>query len=144
MAISTYKTFLMKKGSSGDTYEKLVDIKNFPDLGGEPEKIETTTLSDKARTYIPGIESNDNLSFDANYTQTDYKTLKALKGSEQDLAIWFGGTEEENGKITPTGSDGKFEFKGYVDVYVKGGDVNNCVGMGITVTPTTAISMATA
>lgn len=133
MAISTYKTFLMKKGS-GSTYEKLVDIKNFPDLGGEPDKIETTTLSDGARTYIPGIEDTDNLSFDANYTKTDFTTLKALKGTEQDLAIWFGGTESE-GTVTPTGSDGKFEFKGYVDCYVKGGDVNSAVEMSVVVTP---------
>lgn len=142
MAISTYKTFLMKKGS-GSTYEKLVDIKNFPDLGGEPDKIETTTLSDGARTYIPGIEDTDNLSFDANYTKTDFTTLKALKGTEQDLAIWFGGTESE-GTVAPTGSDGKFEFKGYVDCYVKGGDVNSAVEMSVVVTPSTAITMATA
>ena len=142
MAISTYKTFLMKKGS-GSTYEKLVDIKNFPDLGGEPDKIETTTLSDGARTYIPGIEDTDNLSFDANYTKTGFTTLKELKGTEQDLAIWFGGAESE-GTVSPTGSDGKFEFKGYVDCYVKGGDVNSAVEMSVVVTPSTAITMATA
>ena len=42
MAISTYKVFLMHKTSGGDTYSKLVDIKEFPDLGGEPEMLETT------------------------------------------------------------------------------------------------------
>ena len=36
MAISTYKVFLMHKASSGNTYTKLTDIKEFPDLGGEP------------------------------------------------------------------------------------------------------------
>lgn len=51
MAISTYKIFLMKKGESA--YEKLIDIKEFPDLGGAPEMLETTTLSDKMQTYIP-------------------------------------------------------------------------------------------
>ena len=39
MAISTYKVFLMKKGTTGNTYEKLIDIKEFPDLGGDPEKV---------------------------------------------------------------------------------------------------------
>ena len=57
MAISTYKVFLMKKGTEPDTYEKLVDIKEFPDLGGEPEMLETTTLSDNMQTYIAGIQS---------------------------------------------------------------------------------------
>lgn len=143
MAISTYKTFLMKKGSSGNTYEKLIDIKNFPDLGGEPEKIETTTLSDGARTYIPGIQGTEALTFDANYTKSDFTTLKALKDTEQELAIWFGGTESD-GVVTPTGSDGKFEFKGYVDCYVKGGEVNNPVEMAVSVTPSTPIALATA
>ncbi len=36
MAISTYKTFLMlgTDTGSGISYEKLVDIKSFPYLGG--------------------------------------------------------------------------------------------------------------
>ena len=68
MAISTYKTFLMKKGDTGDTWSKLIDIKEFPDLGGEPEMMETTTLSDDMQTYIDGIQSLDGLSFTANYT----------------------------------------------------------------------------
>ena len=51
MAISTYKVFLMKKKTTPEeTHEKLVDIKEFPDLGGEPEMLETTTLSDNMQT----------------------------------------------------------------------------------------------
>ena len=93
MAISTYKIFLMQKSSSGSTWTKLVDIKEFPDLGGDPEMLETTTLSDKMQTYIAGIQSMDGLSFTANYTLADYKTLKAKEGTEADYAVWFGGTE---------------------------------------------------
>ena len=73
MAISTYKIFLMMKETS--TYTKLVDIKDFPDLGGAPEMLETTTLSDKMQTYIPGIQSIDALEFTANYTKEDYDKL---------------------------------------------------------------------
>ena len=94
MAISTYKIFLMKKSSEGDTYEKLIDIKEFPDLGGAPEMLETTTLSDNMQTYIPGIQSLDALEFTANYTKTDFTKLKALEGKETDFAVWFGGTGE--------------------------------------------------
>lgn len=94
MAISTYKVFLMKgtTSSSTTTYEKLVDIKDFPDLGGAPEMLETTTLSDGAQTYIPGIQSQEALEFTANYTKDDFDTLKALEGTEVDFAVWFGGT----------------------------------------------------
>ncbi len=59
MAISTFKSFLMHKVS--DKWEKLVDIKSFPDLGGSPELIETTTLSDPMTTNIMGIHSLDAL-----------------------------------------------------------------------------------
>lgn len=35
MAISSYKTYLMYKASDSGTYTKLIDIKDFPDLGGK-------------------------------------------------------------------------------------------------------------
>ena len=88
MAISTYKIFLMQKNTSA--WEKLIDIKEFPDLGGAPEMLETTTLSDKMQTYIPGIQSLDSLEFTANYTLEEYKKLKALEGTEKEFAVWFG------------------------------------------------------
>lgn len=137
MAINTYKTALMKKGSD-TTYEKLVDIKDYPDLGGVPEMLETTTLSDKAQTYIPGIDSADALEFTANYTKADYEKLLALKGQELELSVWFGGTENA-GVFTPTGSDGKFNFKGYVSVVPVGGDVNAVREMTISVATSSAI-----
>lgn len=142
MAISTYKAFLMKKSDSDSTYSKLVDIKDFPDLGGAPEMLETTTLSDKMQTYIPGIQSLDSMEFTANYTKTDYTTLKALEGIEGEYAVWFGGTES-GGKLTPSGSDGKFEFSGALSVYVSGGGVNEVVDMKITIAPSTPITLAT-
>lgn len=142
MAISTYKIFLMMK-SEGSTYQKLVDIKDFPDLGGAPEMLETTTLSDKMQTYIPGIQSIDALEFTANYTKTDYTTLKALEGQEKDYAVWFGATGDGN-TLTPDGSDGKFEFKGQLSVFPVGGGVNEVVDMTITIAPSTPITMANA
>lgn len=140
MPISTYKSFLMQKTAPGTTWTKLVDIKEFPDLGGDPEMLETTTLSDKMQTYIAGIQSMDGLSFTANYSLADYKTLKAKEGTEADYAVWFGGTES-GGSVTPTGSDGKFSFKGQLSVYPTGGGVNEVVGMNITIAPTSVITL---
>lgn len=141
MAISTYKIFLMMK-ATGDAaaYEKLLDIKDFPDLGGAPEMLETTTLSDKMQTYIPGIQSLDALEFTANYTKSDYEKLKALEGEEHEFAVWFGGTESA-GVLTPTGSDGKFEFKGQLSAFPVGGGVNEVVDMTTTIAPSTPIVM---
>lgn len=139
MAISTYKTFLMKKSSTA--YSKLIDIKSFGDLGGEPENLDTTTLSDSARTSILGIQEMESISFECNYTLNDYKTLKALEGVENDYSVWFGATVS-GATVTPTGSEGKFDFKGQLSVRVNGGGVNEVVGMTITIAPSTVITQS--
>lgn len=136
---STFKTFLMRKNSS--TYEKLCDIKDFPDLGGEPEMLETTTLSDPVQTYIMGIQSSDSMAFTMNYNPKIYSEIKALQeeGTELDLSVWFGGTEAA-GVVTPTGDFGKFNFKGTVSIYVTGGGTNEVRGMTLSVARSTVIT----
>lgn len=138
MAISTYKSFLMYKVS--EQWEKLIDIKSFPDLGGAPELLETTTLSDPMTTNIMGIQSLDALEFECNYTKEEYAKLKALEGKAGSYAVWLGGTEV-GGTSTPTGSDGKFEFDGQLSVYVTGGGVNEVVGMTVSIAASTPIKM---
>ena len=139
MAISTYGIYLMKGTTATGgttTYEKLIDIKDFPDIGGAPEMLETTTLSDAMQTYIEGIQSADALEFTANYTKTDYTTLAALKGTRTPFAIYFGATTAG----VPDGSNGKFEFEGYLSVRVNGGGVNEVVGMTVSIAPATEIT----
>ena len=133
MAFSTYKTFLMLGSSTGTpTYSKLVDIKSFGDLGGVPETIDVTTLSDKKRKTVPGVEDLETITFTANYTAADYDTVAAVAGTEQPFAVWFGGTES-GGVVTPTGSDGKFEMTGVLSVYKNGGGVNEAQEMTISI-----------
>ena len=67
MAISSYGIQL-KWGASADAVAKVVDIKDFPDLIGDPNLLETTTLSDAQVTNIPGIKGSDLLTFTCNYT----------------------------------------------------------------------------
>ena len=138
MATSSYKTFLMYK--KGDAYEKLVDIKDFPDLGGAPEMLETTTLSDNMQTFIEGIQSQDALEFTTNYDLETYTTLNELKGKQTDFAVWFGGTGE-GADLEPTGSEGKFEFKGLLTPRVVGKGVNEVREMIISIAPSTPISL---
>lgn len=135
MAISTYMTFLMKKGT-GDTWEKLVDIKSFPDLGGEPELLQTTHLGNKVHTYIQGIQDQEAMNFTANYEKEDFTALKALEGEQVEYAVWFGGTELDT-EVTPTGSEGKFSFTGQLTVYKPGGGVNEVQDMNISIAPST-------
>lgn len=138
MAISTYKTFLMMKEEQA--WKKVIDIKEFPDLGGAPELIETTTLSDKMQTNINGVQSLDALEFTANYTLDDYKKLQALEDTEHEYAVWFGGTET-GGVLTPTGDDGKYKFKGQLAVYINGAGTNEVVEMTISIASSTVISI---
>ena len=139
MATSSYKTFLMHK--KGETYEKLVDIKDFPDLGGAPEMLETTTLSDSMQTYVEGIQSQDALEFTINYDLATYETLLAMKGIETEFAVWFGGTESA-GVVTPTGDEGKFAFKGYLSARITGKGVNEVKEATISIAPSTPITLA--
>ena len=132
MAISTYGITLMYKAAESETYAKLIDIKDFPDLGGTPEMLETTTLSDNMQTYIPGIQSLDALEFTANYTLTDFKKIKAMEGVDTAFAVWFGAE----------GVDGKFEFNGQISAFPVGGGVNEVVSMTISIAPSTPIAIA--
>lgn len=136
MATSSIDTFLMQ-GASGSE-NKLVDIKDYPDLRSAPETLETTTLSDHARTYILGLQSGEALSFTANYVKADFSAIEALEGSEQDFAVWFGA--DANGD--PDGHEGKFSFKGFISVSVVGKGVNEVREMTITIAPTTEVSFA--
>ena len=138
MATSSYKTFLMHK--KGEAYEKLVDIKDFPDLGGAPEMLETTTLSDSMQTYIEGIQSQDALEFTINYELDTYKTINDMKGIETEFSVWFGG-DEAGGELTPTGVDGKFNFKGYISARITGKGVNEVKEATISIAPSTPITL---
>lgn len=140
MVTSSYKTFLMYKKDTSETYEKLVDIKDFPDLGGAPEMIETTTLSDSMQTYIEGIQSQDALEFTINYDPSIYQKIAGMKGVSTDFAVWFGGHGVDD-MVEPTGEEGKFEFKGLISIRVTGKGVNEVRESVISITPTTPITL---
>ena len=131
MAISTYQSYFMKGTGTGTlTWSKLFDFKTDPDLGAAPEQLETTTQSDPAHTYIPGLEANEQKNYTMNYDALVYDTIKALKGQELNVAEWFGA----NSSGEPDGHNGKFVGKGYLDVYVNGGDANTVRNMTVVLT----------
>lgn len=137
MAISTYRVYLMRENSS--QWEKLVDIKNYPDLLGTPEKIETTTLSDAQETFINGIKRGGEVQFTANYDVTTFETLRALENKEGKYAVWFGATGVE-GAEEPKGQYGKFTFPGKISLGISGKGVNEVVEMTITIARTGAVT----
>lgn len=143
-ATNSFKTFLMKgTTASSPTYTKLVDIKTTPSLQEAPESLDATSLSDGMRVFIPGIKElpSGGLQFTANYTATDYQTLLALEGDETNFAVWYGGTES-GAVVTPTGSEGKWSFKGYLTVTPNELSVNTVREMTITIMPSTPMSFS--
>lgn len=139
---STYKTYLMQGTGSPIAYSKLCDIKTYPDMGGSPDMIDMTTLSNRSKIGVPGIQNNDAMQFTLNYNPTVYSTLHALAdGNAYHFAVYFGGTET-NSVVTPTGDDGKFTFDAMLDVFVSGKGVNEGREMTLTLTPTTDIAFS--
>ena len=136
--IATYKSYLMYRTTSANSYAKLIDITDFPDLIGTPEKIDITTLSDAQRVYIAGIADREDMTFNANYTAQNFKAVNDLAGHNYEYAVWFGATGDV-GSETPDGSDGKFEWIGDIRPGVAGGGVNEAVKMTVTCTPSTVV-----
>lgn len=133
MAISTYGVTL-KWGTDALTMTKEIDIKDFPDLGGAPELLETTTLSDAAQTYINGIQSLSAMEFTANYTKADYEAVLADANKKLYYALEFGAS----------GSEGIFEWQGEHAAWVVGAGVNAVTEMKISIAPSTKPTLKSA
>ena len=129
MAVSTYKTYLLAQGSTGDIY-KLPDIKDYSDLDGEPELLETTTLANSRQTNIKGIQSSEGHTFTMNYSLADYTVLKALADSGK--AFYFYVPFDYNG-TSSYGSDGGVKYKGTCNIQRTGKGVNEVREMVFTV-----------
>jgi hypothetical protein len=126
MAISTYGVTL-KWGASSESLTKKIDIKDFPDLGGAPEMLETTTFNDDSQTYIKGIQSLGALEFTVNYTKTDYNKVAEDNNIDLFYILEFGSN----------GSEGAFYWKGKHTAYVVGAGVNAVTEMKIAIAPST-------
>ena len=73
---------LSYKQASGGEFTELTNLQEIPDLGGEAEAIEITTLADAAHMYTDGILNyGDSLAFKFLYDKTQFTTLTGLTGS---------------------------------------------------------------
>ena len=63
---------------------ELTNLQEIPDLGGETEAIEVTTLADAAHMYVNGIKNyGDSLDFKFLYEKQQFTTLNGLKDSQE-------------------------------------------------------------
>ena len=73
---------LSYKAARGSQYTELTNLQEIPDLGGEAEAIEITTLADAAHMYTDGILNyGDSLAFKFLYDKAQFTTLTGLTGS---------------------------------------------------------------
>lgn len=115
MALTSYGTKLM-------IGTKTYAIKDFPSILGQRSSLETTTLSDDAQTFTPGIrQQEDTFPFLANYDPTVYQEINAL-------------TDEQECKLTFSDGSG-FTWNGAVSASINEGDVDAVLEMTISVIP---------
>ena len=71
-------------GSTLSSYAVIDDLQSIPSLGGEPEKVEVTTLADGVRRYINGIKDFGDLEFgflfDNSTATSSFRKFKSFEG----------------------------------------------------------------
>ena len=94
--ISKGITLSYKKGAD---YTELTNLQEIPELGGDVEAIEITTLADGAHMYTDGIKNyGDSLAFKFLYAKEQFTTLSTLGEAEWKVELpdgascTFGGT----------------------------------------------------
>lgn len=80
--ISKGITLSMKQGDS-EEYTALTNLQEIPELGGDSEAVEITTLADAAHMYEDGIKNyGDSLGFKFLYEKEQFATLNGLTGAQ--------------------------------------------------------------
>lgn len=82
MAVISKGITLSYKNAS--EFVPLTNLQEIPDLGGEAEAIEITTLADAAHMYTDGIKSyGDSLAFKFLYDGEQFGLLNSLTGVQE-------------------------------------------------------------
>lgn len=129
--LSTIGTIL-KMGTSASALTEVPDLQDFPDLMGSPDKIETTTMKNTSRTYIPGLKDPGDMAFNFLYSgmgeNSNYAKLKAAQDAK---------TTQYFQLVFPDGSG--FAWQGKVSLSVPGKGIGEALQFTANVTPTSEI-----
>lgn len=106
------------------SYTKLAGLKEVPEFGIEPEKVENTTLEDKVKKYEFGIgdagELEYKFAYDNSSTTSSYRVLR--KAAEDKKKLYFEQAYPDGTKVT---------FEGQVSVKLGGGGVNSVIDFAL-------------
>lgn len=133
---STYLGYTTKATSTTGPLEFTIacDIIDYPDLTSPAERIEVTTLSDKARKYIKGIADQAEQTYTANYDREQYNIISDFGDDEKCWAILF---------LNEEGDSSVFWFNGQSHISVAGGGVGDVRKMNITLYANTDVKLHT-
>ena len=116
----TNKAKLGVKSGTGNTYTDLPGLKEIPDMGVAPEKVDNTCLTDTIMHYELGIGDPGDMSFRfklVNSTATDsYRVLRAIEAA--------GDAKEFQLELA---DHTKYTFTAQVALQVNGGGVNTAL-----------------
>lgn len=121
---TTSKGITLKVGS-----KVLTNLQEIPELGGETESIEITTLADAAHVYTEGLKNyGDSLAFKFLYEKEQFTELNALTG-EQDVVV----TLPDSATCT---------FKGAVSVRLDAAGLATALTYTLNIKPSTEMTWA--
>lgn len=127
MAVISKGITLSYKNAS--EFVPLTNLQEIPDLGGEAEAIEITTLADAAHMYTDGIKSyGDSLAFKFLYDGEQFGLLNSLTGVQEWLV-----TLPDQETCT---------FKGTCSVKLDGVGVNAALTYTLAIKPNTEMAWA--
>ena len=122
---------LSYKASGGSSFTDLTNLQEIPDIGGNADSVEVTTLDDTAHRYINGLlDYGDSIDFTFLYDKTQFTTLNGLSGTN----TW---------KVTLPGTNGlTATFDGEPSVKLNGVGVNDAITYTLSVKPSSGITFA--
>lgn len=79
------------KKKDGASFTDLVGLKEVPEMGNEPEKVDNTCLSDKVKQYEYGIGDPGELEFKFKYENTSvdspYRVMRTADAAKEVLSF---------------------------------------------------------
>ncbi|MBS5369180.1 MAG: phage tail protein [Coprobacillus cateniformis] len=122
------------KTAKETTYTKLAGLKEIPEMGVEPEKVENTTLEDTIKSYEMGIGDPGDIAYKFKYDNTDekspYRVLRAYEKSGEVLSF------KETLKDGTTTS-----FSGQISLKRTGGGVNGVIEFDLNIALSSALEI---
>lgn len=118
---------------SSTSYTDLPGLKEIPDVGADPEKVDNTVLTDKHKVYEKGIGDLPEMTYKFKYDNTKadspYRTLR--KADQDGTVLYFRETDPDKTTL---------DFGATVSVKRTGGGVNGVIEFEVTMTVQTDIT----